>query len=153
MDPMKFGESLWKLHMEHMRVLEYIVSRSGTRGENGVLLYLYHNAHPMFAGELTEKLGLTSGRVANILRTLEKSDMITRAQYGRDKRRVLVALTPGGEAEAARQNREAVALQARLMSRMTPEESEQFIMLVERMVEVIDEDVRGEARAERDAEE
>ena len=68
MDERKLGEALWKVHLEHMRALDCVVERSYTRGETGVLLYLYHISRPLFPGELTEKLGLTTGRIANILR-------------------------------------------------------------------------------------
>lgn len=115
MEALKLGEALWTMHLDHMRLLEEIVERSGTRGESGVLLYLYHTGRPMFPGELTEKLGLTTGRIANILRSLERSELVVRTPDGLDKRRVLVALTPAGEEAAERRNAEAIAYHARLI--------------------------------------
>ena len=90
------------MHLEYMRVLDDIVERSATRGESGVLLYLYHVDRPMYPGELTEKLGLTTGRIANILKELERERLILRTPDVLDKRRVRVALTPEGEALARR---------------------------------------------------
>ena len=137
MDAMKLGENLWMVHLENMRVLDQIVERSKIRGESGVLLYLYHVGRPMYPGELTEKLGLTTGRIANILRVLEESELVMRTPDALDKRRVLVALTPGGERAAERQNQEAVKFHAQLLSRMTPGEARQFLDMLKRMVEIL----------------
>ena len=134
MDENKMGETLWTLHMDNIRAMDYIVEQAASRGEQGVMQYLYHVARPMSPGELTEKLGLTTGRVANILKSLEASGDIVRKADPLDGRRVLVALTPGGEAKASARNREQVAFHTRLISALTPEEGWQFISLLTRMV-------------------
>ena len=115
MDGTRLGETLWTTHLEYMRVLDAIVERSAIRGENGVLLYLYHVNRPMYPGELTEKLGLTTGRIANILKELERERLILRTPDVLDKRRVRVALTPEGEVLARRRNTEAIAFHSRLL--------------------------------------
>lgn len=140
MDAMKLGETLWTVHLENMRALDLIVEKSRTRGESGVLLYLYHVNRPMFPGELTEKLGLTTGRIANILKVLESSGLVVRTPDALDKRRVQVALTPAGEIAAQRQNREAVAFHARLLSQLEEHEAQQFLDMVKRMVVILEND-------------
>ena len=106
MDNSKLGEEVWCRHISGMRALEQLIDLSGTRGESGVLLFLYHANRPAHPGELTEKLGLTTGRIANILKVLEQSGLIERTADASDRRRVQVALTPQGE-EAARTRHEA----------------------------------------------
>lgn len=138
MDRTKLGETLWTIHLEHMRALDQIVDASHIRGENGLLLYLYHVGRPMFPGELTEKLGLTTGRIANILKVLERAALVVRTPDGSDKRRVLVALTPKGEALASEKNREAVEFHSRMMSQLDPSEARQFLDMIERMISIID---------------
>ena len=137
MDAMKLGETLWTMHLENMRVLEAIVERSRTRGESGVLLYLYHVGRPMFPGELTEKLGLTTGRIANILKVLERSGQVVRTPDPLDKRRVQVALTPKGESLARRQNADAVVFHARLMSRLNEAEASQCMDMLKLIVAIL----------------
>lgn len=139
MDSMKLGETLWEMHMENIRGMDHIVERSMIHGESGLLLYLYHVGRPMFPGELTEKLGLTTGRVANILKVLEESNLVMRTPDGLDRRRVLVALTPEGEAVAAERTRESVAFHAQLISPLTQDEANQFLYLLKRMAEGIGE--------------
>lgn len=138
MDAARLGETLWTMHLENMRVLDKIVGRSNTRGESGVLLYLYHVGRPMFPGELTEKLGLTTGRIANILRVLEQAQLVARTPDRLDKRRVQVALTPAGEAEALRQNAEGIAFHARLLKALSDEEARAFLDMLKRMVAALD---------------
>ena len=140
MDAMKLGETLWTMHLENMRVMDQIVERSRTRGESGVLLYLYHVGRPMFPGELTEKLGLTTGRIANILKVLEESDLVVRTPDALDKRRVLVALTSRGEQVAQEQNREAVQFHAQLISQLEEDEARQFLDMLKRMVGILNGD-------------
>ena len=141
MDESKFGESLWRVHLDHIRVMDRIVEKSGVRGESGVLLYLYHVGRPMYPGELTEKLGLTTGRIANILRGLESAGLIARATDALDKRRVRVELTPEGEVWAQQQNAKAIAYYDRLLSRFTPEEARQYHGLATKMSEFIYQDM------------
>ena len=143
MDATKLGETLWTMHLENMRVLDQIVEKSRTRGESGVLLYLYHVARPMFPGELTEKLGLTTGRIANILKVLEESDLVVRTPDALDKRRVQVALTSRGEQVAQEQNREAILFHERLLSRLREDEAQQFLDMLKRMVGILDGDEAG----------
>ena len=140
MDSMKLGETLWMIHLEYMRSLEKIVEKSRVRGESGVMLYLYHVGRPMYPGELTEKLGLTTGRIANILKELEESNLIVRATDRLDKRRVRVALTPEGEARAKQLNAEAVAFHAGLLEHLSPEEAQQFLNMLRRMADFPEED-------------
>ena len=146
MDAMKLGEHLWTRHLDHMRMLDEVVERSCTRGENGVLLYLYHVERPMYPGELTEKLGLTTGRIANILRVLESSGLIVRTPDARDKRRVRVALTSSGEVQARRQNAEALAFHEKLMSRLKPGEAEQFLYMMKRLTDIVDQETGDQVR-------
>ena len=141
MNAMKLGESLWTRHLDYIRVLDEIVERSCIRGESGVLLYLYHVGRPMNPGELTEKLGLTTGRIANILRELEASDYIVRTPDARDKRRVRVALTPAGEVLARQHNAKALAFHEELLSRLDPGEAEQFLSVMRRMTDIVDREM------------
>ena len=138
MDERKLGESLWKVHLEHMRALDCVVERSYTRGETGVLLYLYHISRPLFPGELTEKLGLTTGRIANILRALEAEGLVQRMPDGQDKRRVQVSLTRQGEVLAMERNQEAIEFHTRVLETLEPGEGEQFLALLVKLAAAAD---------------
>ena len=143
MDENRLGEALWAMHLENMHALDTIVENSRTRGENGVLLYLYHVGHPLFPGDLTGKIGLTTGRIANILKVLERSGYVVRRPDAVDKRRVLVALTPAGEEAAARRNEEAISYHSKLLSRLEPNEARIFLDVLKRIVSAIDAESSG----------
>ena len=147
MDENRLGEALWTMHLENMHALDSIVENSKTRGENGVLLYLYHVGRPLFPGDLTGNLGLTTGRIANILKMLEKSGYVVRRPDAVDKRRVLVALTPAGEKAAARRNEEAISYHTKLLSQLKPDEAKLFLDVLKRIVSAIDAESSGPNRA------
>ena len=140
MDAAKLGEALWKTHLENMRALDQIVEASHIRGESGVLLYLYHTGVPMYPGELTDRLGLTTGRVANILKELERAALIVRSPDGQDRRRVLVSLTGKGEAIARARHDATIAYHARLMTGFSDEETRQFFRMIQRIVNTMEND-------------
>lgn len=146
MDDMKMGETLWKLHLDYVRVIESVLEKSASHGEDGVLLYLYHFAKPMYPGELTDKLGLTTGRIANILRALERNGLIERTTDGHDRRRVVVTLTPQGEALARKRYAEGVAMHTRVISALSRDEAQLLLGMVVRMIETTErrgEDMNG----------
>ncbi|MFJ3310425.1 MarR family winged helix-turn-helix transcriptional regulator [Streptomyces sp. NPDC086549] len=61
------------------------------------LLELYSGT-PRSVGELGEKLGMDTGTITPLVKRLEALGMVTRTRDPRDERRVLVDLTPDGEA-------------------------------------------------------
>ena len=70
------------------------------RGEDSMLLYLLRADARVSAGDLSAGLGLTSGRVANIIRRLEEKGLVNRENDACDMRRVMVGLTESGKAAA-----------------------------------------------------
>jgi len=62
-----------------------------------VLLELFSNA-PSTVGDLGARLGMDAGTITPILKRLAASGRITRTRDTADERRVLVDLTPAGEA-------------------------------------------------------
>jgi DNA-binding MarR family transcriptional regulator len=57
---------------------------------------------PHAVGELGEALGLDSGTLTPLLKRLEAAGLVSRQRDAADERRVLVSLTPAGEALKAR---------------------------------------------------
>ncbi len=62
-----------------------------------VMLELFREM-PRSVGELGNKLGMDTGTITPLLKRLEASGKVTRRRDPEDERRVLVTLTPGGEA-------------------------------------------------------
>jgi len=66
------------------------------QGEMKVLSYIAIAKHELLPGQLSSALEMTAGRIAGILRSLEKKGYITRRTDIADRRRVLVSITEQG---------------------------------------------------------
>lgn len=62
-----------------------------------VLLELF-SAAPLTVGEIGAKLGMDTGTITPLLKRLEVGGSVSRQRDSSDERRVLVSLTPAGEA-------------------------------------------------------
>lgn len=68
-----------------------------SKGELGTLLYLSRVNNEAFAGEISKSLQLTSGRMASILKALEKKGFISKKKGLNDCRRTIVSISKTGE--------------------------------------------------------
>lgn len=66
------------------------------QGEMKVLSYIHHENADILPGQLSTALNMTAGRIAGILRSLEKKGFIIRRTDESDRRRVLVSITENG---------------------------------------------------------
>ena len=78
------------------------------RGEIRVLGYLAFEKDEATAGELSEKLNVTTARVAKILNSLEAKGYIKRTEDNQDKRKTLVVITQNGETLAKKAKKEVI---------------------------------------------
>ncbi|MCD7729434.1 MAG: MarR family winged helix-turn-helix transcriptional regulator [Clostridia bacterium] len=84
-------EQLWQL--SKLDIMSYICEI--TEGETAVLYYLY-NGDSATPSQISDALGLSRSRVANILRTLRGKDCVTMVMADDDRRKMLVSLTAEG---------------------------------------------------------
>ncbi|MCM1525216.1 MAG: winged helix DNA-binding protein [Ruminococcus sp.] len=66
------------------------------QGEMRVLTFISHEEADILPGEIASGLEMTAGRIAGILRSLEKKGLIVRKTYDKDRRKVLVNITEEG---------------------------------------------------------
>lgn len=88
-----------KLH-EQLRELYFSSDPFGLteflQGEMKVLSFIAVSYRELLPGQLSSALEMTAGRIAGILRSLEKKGYITRRTDIADRRRVLVSITEQG---------------------------------------------------------
>ena len=108
-----------------------------------MLISLYFLDHPVFAGEFIEKLGLTTGRIANILKKLEEKDLIVRTADKEDRRRVHVALTEAGRSRAGRKYADMVRVHQTLIERLGPEDTWELARILDRLAAFADRPQAG----------
>lgn len=66
------------------------------QGEMKVLSFINREDRELLPGQLSSSLEMTGGRIAGILRSIEKKGYITRRTDELDRRRVLVSITESG---------------------------------------------------------
>ena len=89
-------EKLFDIHCRYSKEIKVLADQFYITGENGVLCHLHANGGRLSSGELAESMGLTSGRIANILKSLERKGLIQRKRDTKDKRHVIAVLTDHG---------------------------------------------------------
>ena len=124
-----------QMHYEHLKELYQLSELLAAQGESGVLFCLRYANRPMLPGELMNRMGLTTGRVANILKRLEEKALVQRIPDAKDRRRVHVSLTPEGAAAAEREYRDIGARHARLLAHLGPDDAAELLRLMERCLE------------------
>ena len=62
------ARELLEIHLMYPKQISQLAQVLNASGEYGVLYYLFHTQKSCSAGELAEIVGLTPGRIANVLR-------------------------------------------------------------------------------------
>ena len=90
--PLKLHEQLRELYFssDPFGLTEFL------QGEMKVLSFIAVSDRELLPGQLSSSLEMTAGRIAGILRSLEKKGYITRRTDIADRRRVLVSITEQG---------------------------------------------------------
>lgn len=116
---------------------------NSTRGETALLMTLFRAGAPLSPGELADESHVSSARVANILRVLEEKGLVTRSHSASDRRRVEVALTDTGLADAeARRARRHDAVAAYLRG-LGEDDARSLVRIVRRSAPILEGVTRG----------
>lgn len=129
------GEELYSLLA---RLLNSKMNRTvldSIRGEYGVLRYLLYEEDGVNAGTLTEKMHVVPGRMTDILNSLEYKELIIRKKSETDKRVVKVYITAQGKAEAEKKRNQIHQNYEELMKRLGEKDTEEFIRLLNIVLE------------------
>lgn len=98
-------------------------------GEMAVIRLLDKADEGLLAGEISRKLNMTTARIAAVLNSLEKKDMILRKNDPADKRRVLVCVTATGQA-VCREKRESIKRHMqRMLEQMGEHDASEYVRL------------------------
>ena len=139
MDYHAMAEELYTLHFSYEKSFYRWEDRFATKGEDGVLLWLSCSGRDMFSGDIVQKLGLTSGRVANILKALEKKGYITRKNDGADGRRVIVSLTESGRAYIQAVREKNIARRANFLEKFGEKDAAEYLRLIKKAFDIVNQ--------------
>lgn len=111
-------------------------------GEFDVLATLLRAGDPwrLRPTELYQSLMISSGGLTDRLGRLEKDGLVARCRSEHDGRSLLVELTPAGRTVAEKAFRSDMAVEARLLARLSPLERDRLATLLQRLLEVLGED-------------
>lgn len=124
------AENLCDIHFLYSKDLSNVFEQHTTRGEEAALFWLSKLENPVSAGELASKLGITSGRIANILSSLDRKKYIERRRSSRDRRQINVVLTEAGAAHIHSVYESAKENHISLLEKMGDENANEFIRLM-----------------------
>ncbi|QJC50720.1 MarR family transcriptional regulator [Paenibacillus albicereus] len=105
-----------------------------SRGEVGILLYLLFRNNGASAGELSEFLAVSTGRIASALKTLEKKGLVLRCTDEGDRRRVLVYYTDAGKKFLLDRRAEHIAQTEQMLRRLSERDAQEFVRLMKLLV-------------------
>ena len=124
------AENLCDIHFLYSKDLSNVFEQHSTRGEEAALFWLSRLESPVSAGDLAAKLRITSGRIANILGSLDRKKYIERRRSSLDRRQIDVALTEAGAAHIQTIYENAKENHITLLKNMGDDNANDFIRLM-----------------------
>ena len=133
------AENLCDIHFLYSKDLSNVFEQHSTRGEEAALFWLSRLECPVSAGELAARLGITSGRIANILSSLDRKKYIVRHRSSRDRRQINVSLTEAGADHIHSIYENAKENHICLLQKMGDENAAEFIRLMNLAIQTASE--------------
>lgn len=112
-----------------------------SQGEKRILGYLtFFKNEGASSGELSEKLFLSTPRVASALKSLSKKGFIERNRDENDKRIVIVTITEAGKSFMREEQEKAVSMLEKTLQKLGEEDAKEFVRIIKRIIENTTED-------------
>ena len=115
-----------------------------SRGELLLLWYIRNGDNMALPGELSRAMHVSTARIARLLNTLETRGYIRRSKDPADHRRIIVALTPLGQAHVEAVYSRIQGRISAIVEAMGEKDTEEFLRLAERMISISEELTRIE---------
>ncbi|MDR0721707.1 MAG: winged helix DNA-binding protein [Treponema sp.] len=90
-----------------------------------------------------ETLAVSKAAVSQMLGSLEKREYIQRETDRDNRRKIIITLTEKGKTTVDQGKKQMDALMSRIITRLGKEDARHFVRLLDRFVEVVEEEVRG----------
>lgn len=111
-----------------------------SHGEMSILGFLTFGTDGISAGELSEKLNLTTPRIASALNSLSKKGYIERSRNRNDKRVVIVNVTESGKKVLLEQREEAIMMMEQLLQQLGEKDAKEFLRILKRITEITNQE-------------
>lgn len=127
------------MHFFYAKEFYTLLDQISGQGEDGVLTYLLKYNNKALSGELADKLRITSGRMANILKVLEKKNYIQREILPDDKRKVLVLLTEKGQEYIEKKYRTVMEQHELFLEQLGEDDAKEYIRLLKKVFHIVNQ--------------
>ncbi|MEC1521557.1 MarR family winged helix-turn-helix transcriptional regulator [Neobacillus niacini] len=111
-----------------------------SNGEKRILGYLVLWKKGVTSGEISEKLYLSTPRVASALNSLSKKGFIERNRDEQDKRIVIVTITEAGHKFVMAEYEEALSMLESTFQKLGENDAKEFVRIIKRITEIAAED-------------
>lgn len=109
------------------------------KGIGFVLVYLQEANHEVIAGDLARELGVSTARIAALLRKMEKNGLIVRYRSAEDARQTVVQITQEGSAYVDKMKEQMLIKMELLIEKVGRKDLEEFIRISHKIKETFDE--------------
>lgn len=106
-------------------------------GIGAVLRLLYETNEPMSAGAISKRLGISTARVAVLLKKMEQKGMITKQASSKDARVTIVQLTEFGKATIEKMKENVFAQMGRILDQIGEERLLEFFDTTEEIKNIV----------------
>ena len=123
------------MQLKYSKEISAFLDKASAVGQDRILIYLYKENGHILVGDLTNELQMSTGRIANILKELERKGYILRIQQREDKRKYEVCLTKSGKNYSRELYADMVANHRALMEQLGETDGEQLLKLSEKVLQ------------------
>ena len=107
------------------------------RGEHFVLRYIARHGEGVLPGEIGEEMQVSTARVAQTLNSMEKKAWLTRQIDPRDRRKILVQLTPEGKAIADGRHQSIVAIATNILTLLGEDDAKAYVRISKKLAGIL----------------
>ena len=118
------------------RVRTFILFQQYMKGENLLMHNLVEHGGESTPSDIASELGISTPRVAAMLRSLELKKLVKRSASSEDKRKISVRITPKGEEWAGFANDEMLKLLNDFLDRVGENDAREFLRIMNKMLGV-----------------
>ena len=118
------------MQLKYSKEISAFLDKASAFGQDRILIYLYKENGHILVG-----LQMSTGRIANILKELERKGYILRIQQREDKRKYEVCLTKSGKNYSRELYADMVANHRALMEQLGETDGEQLLKLSEKVLQ------------------
>lgn len=139
MDTNDLALELSQMHIDKARLLTQVGNALSVYGEAGVLLWLNRRECDTFSIDIIDHFGLTPGRVANIIKGLDRRGFIIRDSDPDDQRKVKIRLTDTGRKQADNLFKQMNDGHVRMLEILGQEDAAAWICLLKKIIQYVEE--------------